>query len=66
MAKGDNLRQEVRITKALYGVKYKDMAEQINLPAKSFASWLNGQYNFSDERASALKEVLKNIAGNAN
>lgn len=66
MAKGDQLRQEVRITKALYGVKYKDMAEQINLPAKSFASWLNGQYNFSDERASALKEVLKNIAENAN
>lgn len=66
MAKGDQLRQEVRITKALYGVKYKDMAEQINLPAKSFASWLNGQYNFSDERASALKKVLKNIAENAN
>ena len=42
------------------------MAEQINLPAKSFASWLNGQYNFSNERASALKKVLKNIAGNAN
>lgn len=66
MTKGDQLRQDVRVTKALYGIKYKDMAEQINLPAKSFASWLNGQYNFSDERAPALKKVLKNIAENAN
>lgn len=66
MAKGDQLRQEVRVTKALYGIKFKDMAEQINLPAKSFASWLNGQYNFSDERTSTLKKILKNIAENAN
>lgn len=54
----DELRQRVRLLKALQGITYKELAEYIELPPKSFYSWLNGQYEFSEERKNHLIEIL--------
>lgn len=52
------LRNEVKLLKALQGISYKEIAEYINLPQKSFYNWLNGQYEFSEERERDLKEII--------
>ena len=54
----ENLRQRVKLLKALQGVSYKEIAEYIELPPKSFYNWLNGQFEFSEEREQRLIEIL--------
>jgi len=38
----EDLRKRVKLLKALQGTPYKEIAEYIELPPKSFYSWLNG------------------------
>lgn len=38
----DYLRKEVKLLKALQNVQYKEIAEYLELPPKSFYNWLNG------------------------
>ena len=54
----DDLRKQVKLIKALQGISYKELAEYIELPPKSFYSWLNGYYEFSYARQRRLKEIL--------
>lgn len=54
----DDLRKRVKLIKALQGISYKEIAEYIELPHKSFYCWLNGYYEFGEEREAKLKEIL--------
>ena len=42
----DQLRHEVKLTKAFNNVSYKSIAEAIGVKRNSFYSWLKGQYDF--------------------
>ena len=55
----DYLRTEVKLLKALQGIQYKELAEYIELKPKSFYSWLNGQFEFSEEREARLKDIIE-------
>lgn len=56
-----DLRKQVKLLKAMQGVPYKEIAEYLELSATSFYSWLNGQYEFGEDREERLKEVLANL-----
>ena len=48
MKKQDNLRQQVKLAKALNDEwSYKDMSEVINISTHAFYNWLNGAYELS-------------------
>lgn len=53
-----DLRKQVKLLKALQGISYKEIAEHLELPPKSFYNWLNGQYEFSEEREKRLFEII--------
>lgn len=57
----DYLRKRVKLIKALQGISYREIAEYIELPPKSFYSWLNGQYEFSQQREKRLIDVLNTL-----
>lgn len=54
----DDLRKKVKLLKALQNISYKEIAEYIELPPKSFYNWLNGQYEFSEDRKEHLRNIL--------
>lgn len=57
----EDLRKKVKLIKALQGITYSEIAEYIELPPKSFYSWLNGQYEFSEERQKRLNDVINTL-----
>lgn len=56
-----DLRKQVKLLKALQGVSYKEIAEYLELPPKSFYNWLNGQYEFGEEREKRLFEIIADL-----
>lgn len=54
----DFLRKECKLLKALQGVSYKELAENLEIKTDSFYCWLKGYYNFSFERQQRLKEIV--------
>ena len=54
----EDLRKRVKLIKALQGITYKEIAGYIELPPKSFYSWLNGFYEFGEEREERLRDIL--------
>lgn len=57
----DSLRKRVKLIKALQGISYREIAEYLELPPNSFYSWLNEQYEFSEEREKRLIEILNTL-----
>ncbi len=57
----ENLRREVRLTKALHGTTYKELADQLKVKKSSFYSWLKGQYDFSFQKQRELQTILSEI-----
>ena len=57
----DELRKQVKLLKALQGISYKEIAEYLELPPKSFYNWLNGQYEFGIEREKRLFEIIADL-----
>ena len=57
----DYLRQKVKLLKALQGVSYKEIAEYLELPTNSFYSWMNGQFELSQEREKRLTEIIDTL-----
>lgn len=57
----NDLRKQVKLLKALQGISYKEIAEYLELPPKSFYNWLNGQFEFGEEREQRLYEVIANL-----
>lgn len=57
----DKLRKEVKLLKALQQISYKEIAEYLELPPKSFYNWLNGQYEFGEKRKERLKDIIETL-----
>ena len=54
----DFLRREVKLIHALQGIKYKEIAEYLEIKQDSFWSWLHGYYNLSYEKQQRLLEII--------
>lgn len=57
----DDLRKRVKLLKALQKISYKEIAEYMEVQPKSFYCWINGYYEFSDERKQRLKTVIDTL-----
>ena len=57
----NDLRQRIKLLKATQGISYKEIAEYLELPPNSFYSWMNEQYEFSQEREQRLKEIIDTL-----
>ena len=62
MKKQDNLRQQVKLAKALNDEwSYKAMSEVIQISSNAFYNWLNGAYELSYKKESDLAELVSNL-----
>lgn len=57
----DFLRKQVKLLHAIQGIKYKEVAEYLEIPYNSFLNWLYKYYNFGDEKLSLLKDILSDL-----
>ena len=57
----NELRQQVKLLKALQGITYKELAEYLEIKVNSLYSWLRGNYDFSEKRLSMLQNVITNL-----
>ena len=57
----ERLRNRVKALHAFQNVKYKEIAEYMEMSASSFGNWLNAYYNFGDNKLSKLEDVLSNL-----
>lgn len=63
MLNNEQLRKETRLLKALNEVSYAEMAEMIGISRSSFSNWLNKNYDFGEERAAQLEELIYDLKG---
>ena len=62
MKRQDNLRQQVKLAKALNDEwSYKAMSEVIQISTHAFYNWLNGAYELSYSKERELKDLLSNL-----
>ena len=54
----DYLRKECKLLKALQGVSYKELAENLEIKTDSFYCWLNGYYELGQEKQQRLEEII--------
>lgn len=47
--------------KALQNIKYKEIAEYLEMNYNGFLLWLNGYYDLGNERQTRLNEIIANI-----
>ena len=57
----NELREQVKLLKALQGITYKELAEHLEIKVNSLYSWLRGNYDFSEKRLSMLQNVITNL-----
>ena len=56
-----DLRKEVRVLKAIQGIKYSEIAEYLKVKPSSFYCWLKGYYELSKQKEEQLKEIINNL-----
>ena len=62
MKRQDNLRQQVKLAKALNDEwSYKAMSEVIGISTHAFYNWLNGAYQLSYNKEKQLIGLLSNL-----
>lgn len=62
MKRQDNLRQQVKLAKALNDEwSYKAMSEVIQISSHAFYNWLNGAYELSYKKESELTDLVSNL-----
>ena len=62
MDRQDNLRQQVKIAKAMNDDwSYKAMSEVIGISANSFYNWLNGAFLLSDTNERELWNLVSDL-----
>ena len=62
MKKQDDLRQQVKLAKALNDEwSYKAMSEVIKISSNAFYNWLNGAYELSYKKESELTDLVSNL-----
>lgn len=57
----EKLRKDVKIIKALQGITYTEMANDLEISRSAFYNWLNGQYSLSQEKEKRLIEIIELI-----
>ena len=57
----EKLRKEVKIIKALQGITYTEMANDLEISRSAFYNWLNGQYSLSQAKEKRLIEIVELI-----
>ena len=58
----NELRNKVKLLKALQGVSYNEISQYLEIHRNSFYNWLKGYYNLSAEKEERLREILSNIS----
>ena len=62
MNRQDNLRQQVKLAKALNSDwSYKAMSEVLNINAHAFYNWLNGAYELSRSKELELQSLIADL-----
>lgn len=62
MKRQDNLRQQVKLAKALNDEwSYKAMSEVIQISTHAFYNWLNGAYELSYSKERQLIDLVSNL-----
>lgn len=59
--KQDTLRKQVKMLKALQGITYKEISEYLEIRTSSLYSWLNGNFDFGEDRTKRLQQILTNL-----
>jgi len=59
----EELRKECKLLKVFDNVKYKEIAEFLEIKQDSFYLWLKGYYRFSDDRKRRLEEIISDLKG---
>ena len=57
----DFLRNQVKMLKVLQGVKYKEIAEYLEIRADSLYSWLAEYYDFGEKRIAQLQKIIATL-----
>lgn len=57
----DYLRKEVKLLHALQGVKYKEIAEYLEIKPDSLWSWLHNYYDLGIEKQNRLFEIIGDL-----
>lgn len=57
----NELRKEVRALKAFQSVRYKELAELLEIRIDSFYNWLSGYYNLGEQKQRRLKEIIDTL-----
>jgi hypothetical protein len=60
----DYLRKECKLLKALQGVSYKELAENLEIRQDSFYCWLKGYFSLGFEKQQRLKEIIETLKEN--
>lgn len=55
------LRKRVKIIHALQNIKYKEIAEYLEIKQGSFTNWLNGYYDLGETKQKALSIILDTL-----
>lgn len=52
------LRNQVKLLKALQGITYKEVASYLEITTNSLYNWLRCQYDLSEEKQARLNEII--------
>lgn len=55
------LRKSVKLLHALQDIKYKELAELLEIKQGSFTNWLNGYYDLCDKKQIRLDEIISTL-----
>ena len=54
----EDLRNEVKLLKAMQGITYKELAEDLEIRQDSFSNWLRGKYELGLEKQKLLQDLV--------
>ena len=55
------LRKRVKMIHALQDIKYKEIAEYLEIKQGSFTNWLNGYYDLGEKKQKILSEIINTL-----
>ena len=57
----EELRERVKLLKALQNISYKEMAEYLEIKQDSFYCWLKGYYDLGSKKQKRLNEIINTL-----
>lgn len=54
----DSMRKEMKMIRTLYGLKNKDIANELGINISSFTQWISGYLDFGAEKKQIVQEYL--------